>query len=66
MQKMIGGNEMARKTRYRHYAEGLQRMNNTQQTQVEKSTGKSILQKLKELKGQEFRMTVPIGGTDGE
>jgi hypothetical protein len=63
---LIGGKEMARKTRYRQYAEGLQRMKNTQQTQVEKTTTKSLLQKLKELKGQEFRMTVPIGGTDGE
>ncbi|MDF2854632.1 MAG: hypothetical protein K0Q87_483 [Neobacillus sp.] len=57
---------MARKTRYRQYAEGLQKLKNSQQKQAEKPTGKSLLQKLKELKGQEFRMTVPIGGTDGE
>ena len=57
---------MAKKTRYIQYAEGLQKMKNTRKTQTAKSTGKSLLQKLKELKGQEFRMTVPIGGTDEE
>ncbi len=56
---------MARKTRYIQYAEGLQKLKNNQQRQAEKSTGKSLLKKLKELKGQEFRMTIPIGGTDG-
>ncbi len=57
---------MARKTRYTQYTEGIQKMNTNQQRQAGKSTGKSILQKLKELKGQEFRMAIPIGGTDGE
>lgn len=57
---------MAKKTRYRLYAEGFQKLKNSQQKQIEKSTSKSLLQKLKELKGQEFRMTIPIGGTDGE
>ena len=51
---------MARKTRYRQYAEGLQRMSNKRQTQKEKATDKSLLKKLKELKGQEFRMTVAM------
>ena len=53
---------MARKSRYIDYAKGLQRL----QEKEKSSTPKSILAKLKQLKGQEFSMNVPIGGTDGE
>lgn len=31
-----------------------------------RSTKKSLIRRLKELKGQEFVMNVPIGGADGE
>ena len=57
---------MAKKTRYRQYAEGMQKMYRNQKRQSIKSTSKSVLKKLKQLKGQEFHMTIPIGGTDGE
>ena len=63
---MIGGNEMAKKTRYRQYAEGMQEMYKNKNGQSTKSTSKSVLKKLKQLKGQEFHITIPIGGTDGE
>ena len=63
---MIGGNEMAKKTRYRQYAEGVQKMYKNKNGQSTKSTSKSVLKKLKQLKGQEFHMTIPIGGNDGE
>ena len=63
---MIGGNKMAKKTRYRQYAEGVQKMYKNKNEQATKSTSKSVLKKLKQLKGQEFHMTIPIGGTDGE
>ena len=63
---MIGGNIMAKKTRYRQYAEGMQKMYKNKNEQSTKSTSKSVLKKLKQLKGQEFHMTIPIGGSDGE
>lgn len=53
---------MARKSRYLDYAKGLQRL----QEKEKSSTPKSILAKLKQLKGQEFSMNVPIGGADGK
>lgn len=63
---LIGGKVMGKKTRYRQYAEKIQKLKSNQQIKIEKSTSKSVLQKLKELKGQEFRMTIPIGGSNGE
>ena len=63
---MIGGNEMAKKTRYRKYAEGMQKMYRNQKRKSTKSSSKSVLKKLKQLKAQEFHMTIPIGETDGE
>ena len=63
---LIGGNEMAKKTRYRQYAEGMQKMYRNQKRKSTKSTSKSVLKKLKQLKGQEFHITIPIGETDGE
>lgn len=57
---------MAKKTRCRQYAEGVQKIYKNQKGQATKSTSKSVLKKLKQLKGQEFHMTIPIGGTDGE
>ena len=55
---MIGGNEMAKKTRYRKYAEGMQKMYKNKNGRSTKSTSKSVLKKLKQLKGQEFHITV--------
>ena len=57
-----GEKPMARKSRYIDYAKGLQKL----QAKEKRSTPNSILAKLKQLKGQEFSMNVPIGGTDGE
>ena len=63
LHKIKGGRKpMARKSRYVDYAKGLQRL----QEKEKSSTPKSILAKLKQLKGQEFSMNVPIGGTDGK
>lgn len=53
---------MAKKSRYMQYAKGLQK----NMRMKEKSTSKSVLKKLKDLKGQEFKLTIPIGGADGE
>lgn len=57
---------MAKKTRYRQYAEGMRKICRNQKKQSTKSTSTLVLKKLKQLKGQEFCMTIPIGGTDGE
>jgi hypothetical protein len=55
------------KSRYKRYAEGINRLQAGEKTkQRKKSTPGSILQKLKELKNQEFSMTVPIGAADGK
>ena len=56
---------MAMKSRYKGYAEGVNRLQ-TGKKQGRRSTRGSVLQKLKELKNQEFRMTVPIGDADGK
>lgn len=53
---------MARKSRYIDYAKGLQKL----QKKEKISTTSSVLAKLKQLKGQEFSMNVPIGGADGK
>lgn len=53
---------MARKSRYIDYAKGLQKL----QKKEKISTPSSVLAKLKQLKGQEFSMNVPIGGADGK
>ena len=57
---------MAMKSRYKGYAEGIQRLRAGKTEQRKKSTQGSILQKIKELKNQEFSMTVPIGDTNGK
>ena len=57
---------MANKTRYTKYVEGMQAIHIERQITGKGSTGKSILQKLKKLKGQEFVVTVPIGEADGK
>lgn len=56
---------MAMKSRYKGYAEGVNRLQ-TGKKQGRRSTPGSVLEKLKELKNQEFRMTVPIGDADGK
>lgn len=48
---------MARKSRYMAYAEGLKKKEKKEM----RSTPKSILKKLKELKGQNAMITVPAG-----
>ena len=57
---------MAMKSRYKRYAEGINRLQAGEKTKQRKSTSGSILQKLEELKNQEFSMTVPIGAADGK
>ena len=58
---------MAMKSRYKKYTEGINRLQAGKKAkQRKKSTPGSILQKLKELKNQEFRMTVQIGDADGK
>lgn len=57
---------MARKSRYRKYAEGIQRVQSNRPSSTKASTAESVLQKLKKLKGQEFIMNVPMGGVDGK
>ena len=57
---------MANKTRYTKYVEGMQTIQKKGQTSIKVSTGESVLQKLKKLKGQEFAMKVPIGGVYGK
>ena len=66
---IVNDKEMAEdfgmKSRYKGYAEGVNRLQ-TGKKQGRRSTPGSVLQKLKELKNQEFRMTVPIGDADGK
>ncbi|HOO80678.1 MAG: hypothetical protein PHX08_03800 [Lachnospiraceae bacterium] len=56
---------MAKKSRYTEYAKGYQKLRKGQKRE-NRSTTKSVLQKLKDLKNQEFSMTVPIGDANGE
>lgn len=53
---------MARKSRYASYYKAAM----TSKKKKVKSTKSSILGRLKELKGQEFVVNVPIEGNDGE
>lgn len=59
---------MAKKSRYMGYAKGLYSIEkknlSRKKKSVEKTTEKTILQKLNELKGQEFQITIPIGDVD--
>ena len=57
---------MANKTRYTKYVEGMQAIHIERQITGKGSTGKSVLKKLKKLKGQEFVVAVPIGEADGK
>ena len=56
---------MAKKTRYLEYTKGIQKIKRGQKTES-RSTVKSVLQKLKDLKDQEFDINIPIGGEDEE
>lgn len=51
---------MAKKLRYIGYVQGMENSKRKEQH----STPTSLLKKLKSLKGQEFQLNVPIGGTD--
>lgn len=57
---------MAIRSRYQKYVETMKNIQKEKDFPVKASTGESILRKLKKLKGQEFVMAVPIGGTDGK
>lgn len=57
---------MAMKSRYKDYAESIKKMQEIKAVKERKSTPGSILQKLKQLKSQEFSMTVPIGDANGK
>ena len=52
---------MARKSRYQDYMKGLQKLTEKKE---KKSSPKSILEKLKELKGQSVVVTVPVGNAN--
>ena len=54
-------NTMGRKSRYQGYMEALKKMG---EKKAKGSTPKSILAKLKELKGQNAVLTVPVGETN--
>ena len=56
---------MAKKSRYLEYTKVYQKLKKGQKRE-NRSTTKSVLQKLKDLKNQEFSMTVPIGDADGQ
>ena len=56
---------MAKKSRYLEYTKGYQKLKKGHKRE-NRSTTKSVLQKLKDLKNQEFSMTVPIGDADGQ
>ena len=56
---------MAKKSRYLEYTKGYQKLRRGQKRE-NRSTTKSVLQKLKDLKNQEFSMTVPIGDANGQ
>lgn len=51
---------MAKKSRFIGYMQGMENI----KKQEEHSTPTSLLEKLRSLKGQEFQLNVPIGGTD--
>lgn len=53
---------MARKSRYADYYRGALTLGKVKRH----STQKSILGRLKELKGREFSVNVPIAGNDGQ
>ena len=53
---------MSRKSRYADYYRGALALGKTKR----RSNQKSILGRLKELKGQEFVVNVPIEGNDGQ
>ena len=59
---------MAMKSRYRKYEEGYQQIKETRHecSHVCKSTPGSILQMLKDLKGQNAVVSVPIGDGNGK
>ena len=59
---------MAMKSRYRKYEEGYQQIKETRLrcASVCKSTPGSILQMLKDLKGQNAVISVPIGDGNGK
>ena len=48
---------MAKKSRYQEYARGVQRK---KKKKKRTSTKESVLSKLKELRGNEFTMTIPV------
>lgn len=48
---------MAKKSRYLGYARGVQRIRNRKK---KASTKESVLSRLKELRGKEFTMTIPV------
>ncbi len=52
---------MAMKSRYQMYMEGL---NKITEKEEQRSTPQSILEKLKELKGNETVISVPVGDAD--
>ena len=52
---------MARKTRYVNYVEGMKHLREKEKV----STPKSVLEKLKTYKNQDFSVSVPIGGSNG-
>ena len=53
---------MARKIRYVNYVEGMKHLREKEKV----STPKSVLEKLKTYKNQDFSVSVPIGGSNGE
>ena len=56
---------MAKKSRYLEYTKGYQKLKKGHKRE-NRSTTKSVLQKLKDLKNQEFSMTVTIGDANGQ
>lgn len=56
---------MAKKSRYMEYTKGYQKIRKGQKRE-NRSTTKSVLQKLKDLKNEEFSMNVPIGDANGQ
>ena len=53
---------MARKTRYVNYEKGMKHLREKEKV----STPKSVLEKLKAYKNEDFSVSVPIGGSSGE
>lgn len=60
--KETGGPKMAKKSRYIGYLQAMKKV----AEKKKHSTPNSLLEKLKSLKGQEFQLNVPIGGSDGK